>query len=123
MRKAKKLMDPTTSSETYWSILKTLLNNKKVISPLFHQGKYVTDFKKKAELFNSFFAKQCSIIQNSSKLPLTLNKKTNNSISSITFNRNDIATIIRSLDPNKAHGYDMISIRMLKNLKKRQIYL
>ena len=116
-------MDPTTSSETYWSILKTLLNNKKVISPLFHQGKYVTDFKKKAELFNSFFAKQCSIIQNSSKLPLTLNKKTNNSISSITFNRNDIATIIRSLDPNKAHGYDMISIRMLKNLKKRQIYL
>ena len=123
MRKAKKLMDPTTSSETYWSILKTLLNNKKVISPLFHQGKYVTDFKKKAELFNSFFAKQCSIIQNSSKLPLTLNKKTENSISSITFNRNDIATIIRSLDPNKAHGYDMISIRMLKNLKKRQIYL
>ena len=39
---------------------------------------------------------------NSSKLPLTLNKKTNNSISSITFNRNDIATIIRNLDPNKS---------------------
>ena len=109
-------MDPATSAKTYWSILKTLLSNKKIpcIPPLFHQGKYVTDFKKKAELFNSFFAKQCSIIQNSSKLPLTLNKKTNNSISSITFNRNDIATIIRSLDPNKAHGYDMISIRMLK---------
>ena len=108
-------MDPATSAKTYWSILKTLLNNKKnpCIPPLFHQGKYVTDFKKKAELFNSFFAKQCSIIQNSSKLPLTLNKKTNNSISSITFNRNDIATIIRSLDPNKAYGYDTISIRKL----------
>ena len=84
------------------------------IPPLFHQGNYVTDFKKKTKLFNSFFAKQCSIIQNSSELLLTLNKKTKNSISSITFNRNDIATIIRSLDPNKAHGYDMISIRMLK---------
>ena len=60
--KAKKLIDPTTSSETYWSILKTLLNNKKVIPPLFHQGKYITDFKKKAEIFNSFFAKQCAII-------------------------------------------------------------
>ena len=109
-------MDSATSAKTYWSILKALLNNKKIpcIPPLFHEGKYVTDFKKKAELFNSFFAKQCSIIQNSSKLPLTLNKKTNNSISSITFNRNDIATIIRSLDPNKAHGYNMISIRMLK---------
>ena len=32
----------------------------------------------------------------------------------ISFNCNDIVTIIRSLDPNKAHGYDMISIRMLK---------
>ena len=42
-----------------------------------------------------------------------MSKKTENSISSITFNRNDIATIICSLDPNKAHGYD-ISICMLK---------
>ena len=109
-------MDSATSAKMYWSILKALLNNKEIpcIPPLFHEGKYVIDFKKKAELFNSFFVKQCSIIQNSSKLPFTLNKKTNNSISSITFNRNDIAAIIRSLDPNKAHGYDMISIRMLK---------
>ena len=113
-------MDPATSAKTYWSILKTLLNNKKIpcIPPLFHQGKYVTDFKKKAELFNSFFAKQRSIIQNSSKRRVTLNKKTENSISSITFNCNDIATIIRSLDPNKAYGYDMISIRMLKICNK-----
>ena len=36
------------------------------------------------------------------------------SMSSITFNCNDIATIIRSLDPNKAHGYDMTSICMSK---------
>ena len=107
-------MDPVTSAKTYWLILKTLLNNKKIpcIPALFHQGKYVTDFKKESRTM--FFAKQCFIIQNSSKLPLTLNKKTENSISSITFNRNNIATIIRSLDPNKAHGYDMISICMLK---------
>ena len=109
-------MDPVTSAKTYWSILKTLLNNKNIpcIPTLFYQGKYVTDFKKKAELFNSFFARQCFIIQNSSKLLLTLNNKTENSISSITFKCNDIVTIIRSLDPNKAHGYNMISIRMLK---------
>ena len=68
-------MDPATNAKTYWSIFKTPLNNKK--SPctpwLFHQGKHITDFKKKAELLNSFFAKQCSLIQNSSKLPLILN--------------------------------------------------
>ena len=75
LRISKKLMDPITSTKTYWSILKTLLNKKiPRIPPLFHQGKYVTDVKKKAELFNSFFDKQCSITQNSSKLPLTLKK-------------------------------------------------
>ena len=114
LRISEKLMDPITSAKTYWSILKTLLNNKKIpcIHQLFHRGKYVAGFKKKAELFNSFFAKQCSIIQNSSKLPLTLSKE--KSISSITFNCNDIVKKIRSLDPSKSHGKDMISIRILK---------
>ena len=37
-----------------------------------------------------------------------------NSISNITFNCNDIATITCSLDPNKVHDYDVISICMSK---------
>ena len=46
----KKLMNPMTSAKTYWSTLKSLLNNKKIacIPTLFHQNKYVTDFKKEA---------------------------------------------------------------------------
>ena len=31
LRISKKLMDPATSAKTYWSILKTLLNNKKIL--------------------------------------------------------------------------------------------
>ena len=67
-------MDSTTSAKTYSLVLKMLLNNENVpcIPPPFQQGKYVTDFKKKAELFNSFFAKQCSITQISSKLPFNI---------------------------------------------------
>ena len=109
-------MNPMTSLKTYWSILKTLLNNKKIpcIPPLLQDNKYVTDFKKKAELFNLFFAKQCSIIDNSSELPSNFLKKTDKSISAITFTCDDIATLIKNLDPNKAHGHDMISICMLK---------
>ena len=105
-----------TSLKTYWSLLKTFLNNKKIpcIPPLLQHNKYVTDFKKKAELFNLFFSKHCSKIDNSSELPLNLLKKTDKSISAITFSCNDIATLIKNLDPNKAHGHDMISIRMLK---------
>ena len=42
-----------------------MLNNKKVpcIPPIFHDNKFVTDFSKQANPFNSFFAKQRSIIE------------------------------------------------------------
>ena len=40
--------------------------------------------------------------------------KNNQALSSIPVTRADIAKIIQNLDPSKAHGYDMISILMLK---------
>ena len=57
-----------TSRKYYWSILKTFLNNKKilVIPPILHDNKFITNFKKKAETFNNFFAKQCSLINTNS---------------------------------------------------------
>ena len=92
LRISKKLMDPMTSAKTYWSILKSLLNDKKIpcIPPL-----------KKADLFNCFFAKQCFIINNSSELPSNILKKADKSISTVTFTSDDIATLIQNLDPNK----------------------
>ena len=115
-RLSKKLVDPMTRTKSCWSALKTFLNNKKVpcIPPLEHQNKYVTDFKEKAEISVSSFAEQCSLMNNSSKLPLTFLKRTDKFISLISLSSKDIARIIRDLDPNKAHGHDMISIRMLK---------
>ena len=92
------------------------LNNKKtpIIPPLFYENRFVTDFKKKAELFNSFFAKQCTIINNGSSLPTELLLKTDKSLSNITFSSDDILKIIQNLDSEKAHDFDKISIRMLK---------
>ena len=45
----KKMCDPLTRTKCYWSLLKTILNEKKVpcIPPIFHNNKYVTDFKEK----------------------------------------------------------------------------
>ena len=108
-RLSKKLVDPMTSTKSYWSTLKMFLNNKKIpcIPPLRHQNKHVTDFKGKTEIFNSFFARQCNLINNSSKLPSTFLKRTDKFISSISFSSNDIARIIRDLDSNKAHGHDI----------------
>ena len=105
-----------TSWKVYCSTLKMFLNNKKIpcIPPLSHQNKHVTEFKEEVEIFNSFFAQQCSLINNSSKISLTFLKRTEKLISWILFSSNDIAKIIRDLDPNKDHGHDMIRIRMFK---------
>ena len=115
-RLSHKLLDPKTSQKSYWSILKTFLNNKKIpcIPPLLHQDKFVTDFKEKTNIFNNFFANQCSIVSNNSELPVILTRKTHESLSTIDFSTDDILKIIRNLDPNKAHRHDMISIRMIK---------
>ena len=58
---AKKLSDSSISSKTYWSILKSFLTGKKVpcIPPIFHENKFITNFREKAELFNSLFPNQC----------------------------------------------------------------
>ena len=52
---AKKLSDPSISSKIYWSVLKCFLKGKKVpcIPPIFHENKFVTNFREKTELFHS----------------------------------------------------------------------
>ena len=107
-----KLANRATSSKTYWSILKTFLNNKKIpcIPPLFHENKFITNFKEKAELFNTFFANQCALLNNSSVLPKNLAKLTNESLDKVIFSTDGISKTISNLDPNKAHDHDMLSI-------------
>ena len=117
-----RLADPLTSLKTYWSILKTFLNNKKIscIPPLFHENKFITDFKK-AELFNHFFVNQCSLLSNNSVLPPDLPQLTNKCLDSIHFSSSDIAKIISRLDTNTVHGH-MLSIRMIKLCGKLPVH-
>ena len=113
---AKTLSDPSISSKTYWSILKSFPTGKKFprIPPIFHENKFITDFREKAELFKAFLTNQCSLIKNTSVLSTNCESLTDKSLSNITFTNNDIGKIFKDLDPNKAHGHDMINIRMLK---------
>ena len=82
------------------------LNNMKtpLISPLYYDNRFMADFKEKAELFNSFLYKQCSIISNNSSLPSYSNY----------ISVEDIGKIIQNLDSNKAHRHDNINICLLK---------
>ena len=74
---------------------------------------FITDFQEKANLFNEFFAKQCSLIDSESILP-NFKLLTYNILDDIHLNEDDIINIIKTLDPKKAHGWDEISIRMVK---------
>ena len=84
------------------------------VPPIFYENRFATNSKEKAELFNSFFANQCSIIDNGSEIPSFLHPKTDESLSNTTFTEKGIEKVAQSLDPNKAPGHDMISIDMLK---------
>ena len=115
-RMTNKLTNAEKSSKAYWSILKSFLNNKKIslIPPLFYENCFITNFKENTKLFNSFFADQCSLMSNSSKLPSNFTLYTDNRLSTVTFSQDDIGKTIRSLNANKAHGHDNIRIQMLK---------
>ena len=111
----KRMNDPLTAPKTYWSLLRRLMNKVKipVIPPLLINGIFETDFEKKAGVFNSFFAEQCNIVENGSTLP-AFAFKTEKRLNSVSFSSSDILRIIKGLNPNKAHGHENISVKMIK---------
>ena len=94
----------------------TFFNGKKVpiIPPLLVNGTSVTDFQEKANIFNSFFAKQCTLVSSNSVLPSEFTYLTKKYIQSINFSESNVIKITKALDANKAHGHDNISVRMIK---------
>ena len=115
LKMTKNLEDSNTAPKTYWAILNRLLYNKKIpaIPPLFIDGKFVSDFYKKANIFNNFFASICTPIKNASILP-AFSYRTEQRINSFRVSEGDILAIMKTLDPAKAHGLDNISIKMIK---------
>ena len=110
-----KLNRPSTSAKTYWSILKTFYNGKKVplLPPLQIGNTLASEFKMKANIFNKFFASQCVPLNNNSNIPYRQSYLTNAKIPSVKLENKDIIDIIKALDPCTDMDM-MIYIRMLK---------
>ena len=96
--------------------MKTFVNVSKIplIPPLLVDNKLVTDFLDKVSLFNNFFAKQCTPVSTHSIVSVNINFETRERLSFLEVCVDDIIKTIRSLDQNKAHGHDKISICMIK---------
>ena len=113
---ANKLNNSLLQAKTYWSILKSFYNDKKVpLIPLFLiDDKFVTDKQTKTNIFNKFFADQCQPLYNANDLPTIQIFLTQSRLVSLDFSERELLQIIRALNINKAHDHDDISIRMIK---------
>ena len=83
------------------------------IPPLIDDGFFIPNYKKKADIINEYFANQCTINVNDSVLPNFVSK-TDASLHNVSVTTEYIINIINTLCSNKAHGYDGISVAMLK---------
>ena len=115
-RLANNVTDPNLGSKKYWSILNQFLHKWK--SPRSHPVRYsrnnlIADVTTKENIFNIFFANQCSLTDTDSVLPQQT-FATNLRINNIPLDEAKILALIRALTINKAHGWDNISIQMIK---------
>ena len=85
-----------------------------LIPPLLVGNQLVSDFSEKTNLFNDYFSKQCTTIDNNSAIPANTSFVTEERLSTFEICPGDIVNIVKSLEPNKAHGNNEITIRMIK---------
>ena len=110
------LSNPSTGSKLYWSLVSKKLNKAKIpeIPPLLENDVFVLDFaSKKAQIFNDYFILRCTTIDTGSEAPHDLQADFSQ-LAEFSISDEKILTIIRNLNPNKAHGWNEISVRMIK---------
>ena len=105
-----KLDNPKTVPKTCWSIINKFLSNKKTVLV---NSDIVSDFEQKGNLFKNYFASQCTPIKNGSKLP-NFSYKTEKILTSFDIKDDDILSIIKNVNVDKAHGWIQLSMRMIK---------
>ena len=106
--------DPSTSQKAYRKIINRVMNKCRSpkIPPLLVNNMFVLNCSEKAQVFNDFFSKQSMPIITSSVLPLP-NSLTDKKIDHTPIQCDEILSLIRNLNPNKATGSDGISGQML----------
>ena len=111
----RKLSDPSTGTKMYWSLVNKILNKAKIaeMPPVFENAIFVLDFASKAQIFNNYFILQCTTLETGCEIPCDLPDKMSK-LTEFAISEEKILKIIRNLNPNKAHGWDGISARMIK---------
>ena len=95
----KKLNNPSTPPKTYWSIVNRLMGKKKIpaIPPIRHEGLLETNFERKADVFNAFFANQCT-----TWIPFPFELK--NALIRLNLHVKTLVALLKTLTPTKRMG-------------------
>ena len=109
------LNDPAITPKKYWSILHRFMHKREIpkIPSIRHTNTFLTDTLVKANAFNSFFAKQCCLIETGSELPAKY-LLTHHRLESVNLDPAKLLSIICAFDVSKAHGWDNVSLHMVK---------
>ena len=109
-----KLNSHGTSQKLYWKIINRVMNKCRApkIPPLLVNNLFILNCREKARFFNDYFSQQCKPLINNSVLPI-FRSLTNKKINHVTIGNDDIISLIRKINPNKATGSDGISGQML----------
>ena len=79
-----------------------------IIPPLLINNKMESEFKTKANYFNSFFTSECTPFISNITLPNSVQYVSAARLSSFSFNEEVILKIINALSINKVHRHDDI---------------
>ena len=103
------------SNKTYWSILETFYNGKKVpiTSPLFINNKFVIDFQEKVNVLTLFTQNNTRRFQAAVSC-LWKYHVWQSTVFNLCFGKSDVIKLIKDLDVSKAHGHDEISVKMIR---------
>ena len=113
----------TNDSKCYWKSIKDLMKNYKTVDsiPVLKRNvsntvEYCFTDEEKANCLNDYFVSVSDLDDSNSSLPPFVSK-TNATLDSIVIHKSDIEDVIGNLDINKAVGPDLISHRVLKNVR------
>ena len=109
-----KLNDPATPKKSYWKLINRVMNRSKLpsIPPILVENAFVINCHERCKHFGIFFSEQCKPIINNSVLP-PFNFLTDKKFDKIVILDDEIISLIRNLNPNKAIVPDEISAHML----------
>lgn len=116
-----------TNSKQYWKIIKMLVKGEGQstnLPPLRRtndENPTAFDNTDKGNLLNNYFCSISDLHDEDISLP-EFDDRGPNTLSNITVEMQDIIDVILTLDPNKAVGPDLVSNRMLKEVKNEVAY-